>query len=70
MRRTSRLLIRDRARGVFSDTFSHMYDALPFAQYLEATYGPGGAMTRTLTDNSIQWRVAAIADQPIGYAKL
>jgi GNAT superfamily N-acetyltransferase len=58
------------ARQAFSDTFAHLYDPAPFAQFLNEAYGPGGKMERDLADPSIRWRVAAIADQPIGYAKL
>jgi GNAT superfamily N-acetyltransferase len=58
------------ARQVFSDTFARLYAPIPFAQFLEEAYGPGGSMERDLADASICWQVAAIGDQPIGYAKL
>jgi GNAT superfamily N-acetyltransferase len=58
------------ARQAFSDTFAHLYDPAPFTQFLDTAYGPGGKMERDLADPSIRWRVAAIDDQPIGYAKL
>lgn len=58
------------ARQVFSDTFAHLYDPAPFMQFLDGAYGPAGRMERDLADPSIRWRVAAIDDQPIGYAKL
>lgn len=58
------------ARKVFSDTFALLYDPLPFAQFLDDAYGPGGSMERSLADTSIRWMVAAVGDQPIGYAKL
>jgi diamine N-acetyltransferase len=58
------------ARQAFSDAFAHMYDPVPFQQFLEEAYGPAGKMQRDLADLSIHWRVAAINDQPIGYAKL
>jgi diamine N-acetyltransferase len=58
------------ARQAFSDTFAHIYDPVPFRQFLEEAYGPGGKMERDFADPSIRWRVAAIDDQPIGYAKL
>src|SRR3984885_10438508 len=57
------------AREAFSDAFAHFYDPVPFKQFLEEAYGPGGKMERDFADPSIRWRVAAI-DQPIGYAKL
>jgi diamine N-acetyltransferase len=58
------------ARQAFSDTFAHMYDPVPFQQFLEEAYGPVGKMERDFADPSIRWRVAGIDDQPIGYAKL
>ena len=58
------------ARQAFSDAFAHMYDPVPFQQFLEDAYGPEGKMERDFSDPSIRWRVAAINGQPIGYAKL
>src|ERR1700733_889887 len=58
------------ARQAFSDTFTHIYDPVPFKQFLEEAYGPGGKMERDFANPSIRWRVAAIDDQPIGYTKL
>jgi ribosomal protein S18 acetylase RimI-like enzyme len=58
------------ARQAFSDAFAHLYDPVPFQQFLDTAYGPAGKMDRDFADPSIQWRVAAIEDQPIGYAKL
>ena len=58
------------ARQAFSDTFAHMYDPVPFKQFLEEAYGPASKMERDFANPSIRWRVAAIDDQPIGYAKL
>jgi GNAT superfamily N-acetyltransferase len=58
------------ARQAFADAFAHLYDPVPFAQFLQEAYGPGGKMERDFADPSIRWRVAAIGDQPIGYAKL
>ncbi len=58
------------ARQAFSDAFAHFYDPAPFAQFLEEAYGPRGKMERDLADPAIRWRVAAIANLPIGYAKL
>jgi diamine N-acetyltransferase len=62
--------LRAMARQAFSDTFAHLYDAGPFAQFLDTAYGSGGTMERALGDPAVQWRVAAVGDQPIGYAKL
>jgi diamine N-acetyltransferase len=58
------------ARQAFSDAFAHLYDPVPFMQFLEEAYGPSGKMERDLADPSIRWRVAAIDGQPIGYAKV
>jgi ribosomal protein S18 acetylase RimI-like enzyme len=58
------------ARQAFSDAFAHLYDPVPFMQFLEEAYGPGGRMERDLAEPSIRWRVAAIDGRPIGYAKL
>jgi len=58
------------AREAFSDAFGHLYEPAPFVQFLDGAYGPGGKMERDFSDLSIRWQVAAIGDQPIGYAKL
>jgi len=58
------------ARQAFAETFAHLYDAVPFEQFLEDTYGAGGSMERGLADPSIRWQVAAVGERPIGYAKL
>jgi len=58
------------ARQAFSDAFAHLYDPAPFMQFLNEAYGPAGKMERDFADPSIRWRVAAIDNQPIGYAKL
>jgi diamine N-acetyltransferase len=58
------------ARQAFSDAFAHLYDPAAFRQFLEEAYGPAGRMERDFADPSIHWRVAAIDNQPIGYAKL
>ncbi len=36
------------ARQVFSDTIARLYAPIPFAQFLEEAYGPGGSMEREL----------------------
>ena len=56
------------ARQAFSDAFAHLYDPVPFKEFLEEAYGPAGKMERDFADPSIRWRIAAIHDQPIGYA--
>lgn len=58
------------ARRAFSDAFGRLYDPEAFTRFLDETYGPNGAMERDLSDHLIHWRVAAIADRPIAYAKL
>lgn len=58
------------AREAFSNAFGHLYEPAPFVQFLDGAYGPGGKMERDFSDPSIRWQVAAIGDQPIGYAKL
>lgn len=58
------------AHQAFSETFAHLYDPAPFQQFLEQAYGPGGGMERDFANPVIQWQVAAIDNQPIGYAKL
>jgi GNAT superfamily N-acetyltransferase len=58
------------ARQAFSETFAHLYDPIQFSQFLDEAYGLGGSMERGLTDPSICWQIAAIDNQPIGYAKL
>ena len=58
------------ARQAFSETFGHLYDAEPFASFLEAAYGTGGRMECDLGNPGVHWRVAMEGRRPIGYAKL
>lgn len=58
------------ARESFSDTFGSLYEPQIFSRFLDDTYGPGGSMERDIADPSIQWLVATIGEQPIGYAKV
>jgi GNAT superfamily N-acetyltransferase len=58
------------ARQAFSETFAHLYDPAPFTRFLDQAYGPGGTLETGLANPSIRWRVAAMGDQLIGYAKL
>ncbi len=69
-RKDSTLSLCAMARQAFSETFSRLYDPLPFAHFLEEAYGPGGSMEHDLADPLILWQVAAVNGQPIGYAKL
>lgn len=58
------------ARRIFSDTFSHLYANEPFERFLQAVYAPGGQMEQELASPEVEWRVAVLADEPVGYAKL
>jgi GNAT superfamily N-acetyltransferase len=62
--------LRTVARYIFDTTFAHLYERAPFDEFLDASYGVGGAMDRDLRDPAIDWCVAAVRDDPIGYAKL
>lgn len=57
------------ARTAFAETFAHLYDPGPFAEFLDRTCGWHGTMERDLGDPSIRWLVAASGDAIIGYAK-
>jgi GNAT superfamily N-acetyltransferase len=58
------------ARRIFSDTFSHLYEPEAFGRFCDAAYGPDGSMERAFADPSVQWRIASLGEEPIGYAKL
>lgn len=62
--------LRAMAREAFSDTFAALYDAAPFARFLEETYGRNGRMQRDLADPGVRWMAAAHGADIIGYAKL
>jgi diamine N-acetyltransferase len=62
--------LRTMARQAFSETFAHLYDPIPFSQFLEQSYGVGGSMDRGLADPLVLWQAAAVGDQVIGYVKL
>lgn len=62
--------LRAMAREAFSDTFAALYDAAPFARFLEETYGRNGRMQRDLADPGVRWMAAAHSADIIGYAKL
>lgn len=58
------------ARRIFTDTFARLYDIAAFERFCDEAYRPGGTMSRDFTDPDVQWRVAVMKDDPIGYAKL
>lgn len=58
------------ARRIFSDTFSHLYDAAAFDAFCEHTWAADGPMARDLADDAVAWRVAAVDGEPIGFAKV
>ncbi|GAB2682304.1 N-acetyltransferase [Saccharopolyspora gloriosae] len=62
--------LRAMARASFAATFGHLYDAAPFAAFLDRAYGPGGDMQRDLADPAVRWLVGFHRPEPIGYAKL
>lgn len=62
--------LRLMARRCFADTFSHLYDPEPFAQFLDEAYGEGGSMSKDLMDPTIEWFAAEANGEIIGYAKL
>lgn len=58
------------ARHIFTATFAERYDAETFERFCDETYLPGGAMARDFGLPEVRWRVAAVGEAPIGYAKL
>lgn len=58
------------ARRIFTATFAVNYDAAAFGRFCDATYSPGGAMSRDFGVPDVRWQVAIVDGQPIGYAKL
>jgi GNAT superfamily N-acetyltransferase len=58
------------ARRSFTETFSHLYEAGPFSDFLDSAYAAGGTMDRDLNDPLVRWLVAFVDDEPVGYAKL
>ncbi|RUL79965.1 GNAT family N-acetyltransferase [Dyella choica] len=62
--------LRAMARRCFTDTFSHLYEPEPFERFLNAAYGDQGSMSKDLLDAGMEWRVAQVHGEIIGYAKL
>jgi GNAT superfamily N-acetyltransferase len=58
------------ARRIFFETFSHLYDRDAFKAFCDETYAVDGPMAKDLEDSSVKWCVAAVDDEPIGFAKL
>ena len=62
--------LRAMARRCFADTFAHLYDPAPFGQFLDQVYGDSGSMSRDQRDPRMEWRVAQVQGEIVGYAKL
>lgn len=62
--------LRAMARRCFADTFAHLYDAAPFQQFLDQVYADHGPMAKDLLDPCIDWLVAQVGGEIVGYAKL
>lgn len=58
------------ARRIFTATFAANYEAEAFERFCDATYSPGGAMSRDFGEPDVRWQVATMEGEPIGYAKL
>jgi GNAT superfamily N-acetyltransferase len=62
--------LRSMARRCFAETFSHLYDAEPFEQFLDEVYSEEGLMSKDLVDPTVEWFTAEACGEIIGYAKL
>lgn len=58
------------ARRIFTDTFGRLYDAAAFERFCDEVYRSDGTMSRDFGDPNVQWRVAHVHGDPVGYAKL
>lgn len=58
------------AQRIFAETFGRLYDPVEFKHFCDGVYRPGGTMSRDFADPSVDWRVAIVQGDPIGYAKL
>ena len=58
------------ARDVFSDTFSHLYEAHAFTTFCDTVYAANGPMAADMADPRVRWRVAVTDGELVGYAKL
>jgi GNAT superfamily N-acetyltransferase len=61
--------LRSMARRCFAETFSHLYNAEPFEQFLDEVYSEGGSMSKDLVDPTVEWFAAEAGGEIIGYAK-
>ena len=52
------------ARRIFTATFAGNYDAVAFERFCDATYSPGGAMSRDFGVPEVRWQVAIVDGQP------
>lgn len=57
-------------RRVWLATFGHSAPASDIQAYVDAAYGPDGALRRHLADPAFDWRVAVDDGDVIGYCKL
>jgi GNAT superfamily N-acetyltransferase len=62
--------LRSMARRCFAETFSHLYIAEPFEQFLDEVYSEEGLMSKDLVDPTVEWFTAEACGEIIGYAKL
>lgn len=58
------------ARRIFTDTFSRNYEPGAFERFCEDVYRPGGSMSDDFDAPGVDWCVAMVGSDPIGYAKL
>ncbi len=58
------------ARRIFTETFGHLYDRAQFETFCDAAFSPEGRMGQAFRLPEVAWRVATVAGEPIGYAKL
>lgn len=62
--------LRTVAQKIFTDTFGHLYSAAALEAFCTQSYADDGSMARDLADPAIDWQVACVDSQPVGYAKL
>lgn len=58
------------ARHIFSETFAHHFEALAFAEFCDAAFGPEGTMVADLGNPDVHWRIAEAGSGIIGYARV
>lgn len=62
--------LRPVARRIFTATFGRNFDKAPFETFCDDAYGPQGGMARDFENASVDWQVATVCGEPIGYVKL